>query len=52
MLGRTLIEKYIAISQGLNIDKMDVSTLSKGTYVLQVITTKSLYRVQKQFVVK
>ncbi len=52
VLGRTVLEKNIFVVQGLNTNTLDVSTLSNGTYMLQVITSKGLYKAQKQFSVK
>ncbi len=52
VLGKRVIEKNIAVTQGLNTNKLDVSTISNGTYILQVITNKGIYKAQKQFSVK
>ncbi len=51
VLGRTVIEENIVVAQGLNTNKMDVSEISRGSYILQAIT-KQGNKLQKQFSVK
>ncbi len=52
VLGRAVIEKNIKVVQGINNDKIDVSSISKGAYVLQVITKNGLYKNQQRVTVK
>ncbi len=52
MLGRKVVEKNSAVTQGLSNHNMDVSKISNGSYLLQIITNKGLYKSQIQFSVK
>ncbi len=52
VLGKTVIEENIEFTQGLNTNKINVSEISNGTYMLQVRTSNGLYQSQKQFSVK
>ncbi len=52
VLGRTIIEKNIVVNQGTHTNHIDVSSISNGTYMLQVLANDGSYRSQKQVTVK
>ena len=48
--GKKVIHRKVELSEGKNIFKLDVSSLNRAYYTIQVVTENGLHKTQKEFI--